>query len=200
MEKDKSICVFGDSTSWGAWDEEKGGWVNRLWLYMSNHEPYMPLFNLGIDGGNSKTILERFENEAKVRNAGVLIFQTGANDASRNLIDGPHSISLEDFKNNIEEIINKAKNITDNIIFTDLRNCDESKTSPVYWGDFYYLNKDIEKYSEILKGICEENEIPFIKIDKLEDDHFEDGLHPNAKGHQKIFLQVRDFLIHNKII
>jgi len=25
-----TICVFGDSTAWGAWDLERGGWVNRL--------------------------------------------------------------------------------------------------------------------------------------------------------------------------
>ena len=28
----------------------------------------------------------------------------------------------------------------------------------------------------------------------------EDGLHPNAGGHEKIFQKVKDFLIENKII
>ena len=34
-KKIESICVFGDSTAWGAWDMEKGGWVNRLWFYIN---------------------------------------------------------------------------------------------------------------------------------------------------------------------
>lgn len=28
----KKICVFGASITWGAFDNEKGGWVNRLKL------------------------------------------------------------------------------------------------------------------------------------------------------------------------
>jgi len=200
MEKDKSICVFGDSTSWGAWDEEKGGWVNRLWLFLADHEPYSPIFNLGIDGGTSKTILERFEKEAHVRNAGVLIFQTGGNDASTASLNGLCNISLDDFKKNILEIIEKAKLVTDKIVFLDLKNCDETKTLPVSWGEYYYNNENILKYSKAMEDICKEKGVLFLDIEKLENDEFEDGLHPNAKGHQKIFLQVKDFLLNKKLI
>jgi len=38
MPKPKSICIFGDSVSWGAWDMEKGGWVNRLWFYVAKRD------------------------------------------------------------------------------------------------------------------------------------------------------------------
>jgi len=34
----------------------------------------------------------------------------------------------------------------------------------------------------------------------LDNDDFDDGLHPNAKGHEKVFFQVRDSLIENKWI
>ena len=64
---DKSVCVFGDSTAWGAWDTEKGGWVNRLWLSLahgSEANDYFELYNLSISGGTTETILERFEKEA----------------------------------------------------------------------------------------------------------------------------------------
>ena len=30
--KDINILVFGDSITYGAWDKEKSGWVNRLRL------------------------------------------------------------------------------------------------------------------------------------------------------------------------
>ena len=35
--------------------------------------------------------------------------------------------------------------------------------------------------------------------DKTEED-FDDGLHPNAQGHRKIFEKVKDFLVENKWI
>ncbi len=34
----------------------------------------------------------------------------------------------------------------------------------------------------------------------LEKEDFDDGLHPNAAGHEKIFEQVRDFLIEKRWI
>ena len=102
-----SICVFGDSTAWGAWDMEKGGWVNRLWFHVAKREgdDYLNLYNLSIDGGTTETILARFESEAKVRNADALIFQTGGNDASYEHKDGNNVVSPEKFRINIEEII-----------------------------------------------------------------------------------------------
>jgi len=34
----------------------------------------------------------------------------------------------------------------------------------------------------------------------LDDDDFDDGLHPNAQGHRKIFEQVKGFMTKNKWI
>ncbi len=31
-----NICIFGDSITYGAFDTEKGGWVNRLHLYLDS--------------------------------------------------------------------------------------------------------------------------------------------------------------------
>jgi len=36
--------------------------------------------------------------------------------------------------------------------------------------------------------------------DSLEFSDLEDGLHPNAKGHEKMFQRIRDFLVENKVI
>ena len=83
MKKPESICIFGDSTAWGAWDMEKGGWVNRLWFHVAKRdEDYVEIYNQSISGGTTETILERFENEANIRGTDVIIFQTGGNDAS----------------------------------------------------------------------------------------------------------------------
>ncbi|MFA6254354.1 MAG: GDSL-type esterase/lipase family protein [Candidatus Paceibacterota bacterium] len=202
MKKPTSICIFGDSTAWGAWDLELGGWVNRLWLAIGkrDEENYLEIYNQSISGGTSETILERFESEAKIRNADALIFQTGGNDSAYEHTPGNYLVTPEKFKANIEEIIRRAKIITPNVIFMDLKNCDEAKTLPVPWIDIYYANDNIKKYGEIMRGVCRQNNVPFLDLKPLANEDFDDGLHPNASGHEKIFTQVRDFLITQKWI
>ena len=187
-----SICVFGDSVSWGAWDLEKGGWVNRLWFYVAKREgnAYVEVYNCSVSGGTTDTILERFEREAKIRGADALIFQTGGNDAAYEHTPDNYLIPPDKFRANLEEIIKRARKITNNIIFMELKNCDESKTMPVPWRDVYYTNKNIKKYVEIMKDVCEKNNILFLGLKPLTPKDFDDGLHPNAVGHEKIFVAV----------
>ena len=194
-----SICIFGDSTAWGAWDMEKGGWVNRLWLYTGKKaDGECEIYNLSISGGTTETILERFESEAKIREADAIIFQSGGNDSYLKGKDGPNQISIDQFRKNLEEIIGKAKNITPNIIFIGFKNVDETKTMPVSWKDIYYVNAEIQKYDEVMRVVCKENSIPYLDIfGLLKNEDFEDGLHPNTAGHKKIFEKVKDFLEEN---
>ncbi|MDP2668380.1 MAG: GDSL-type esterase/lipase family protein [bacterium] len=202
MKKPESICIFGDSTAWGAWDMEKGGWVNRLWLYVGEKtDGECVIYNLSISGGTTETILERFESEAKVREADALIFQSGGNDSCLKGKNGPNQIPIAQFRKNLEEIIKKAKNITSNIIFIGFKNVDESKTTPVSWKDIYYVNAEIKKYDEIMRDVCKENSVPYLDIfGLLNNEDFEDGLHPNSAGHKKIFEKVKDFLETHKWI
>lgn len=196
MSRPRSICVFGDSTAWGAWDLEKGGWVNRLWLSVGlRDEDYVEIYNLSISGGTSETILKRFQSEAKIRNADALIFQTGGNDAS--YTDSPENtlVSAEQFEKNLREIIEKAKEITQNIIFIGFKNCDETRTTPVSWCDFFYTNEQIEKFNSIMRKVCEENQVLFLDVySLLEAEDLFDGLHPSTSGHEKIFVKVQSFL------
>ena len=200
MNKIESICIFGDSTAWGAWDMEKGGWVNRLWLYTGEKtDGNCEIYNLSISGGTTQTILERFESEAKIRQADGLIFQSGGNDSYLRGKNGPNKIPLEKFRSNLEEIIRRAKGITQNIIFVGFKNVDESKTTPVSWKDIHYVNAEIKKYDEIMREVCEEYNIPYLDIFGLLDvTDFEDGLHPNSVGHEKIYARVKAFLEGNK--
>lgn len=200
--KMKSICIFGDSTTWGAWDIEKGGWVNRLWLYAGEKtDGECEIYNLSISGGTTETILERFESEAKIREADVLIFQSGGNDSCLKGRNGSNQIPADKFKNNLEEIIRKAKNITPNIIFIGLENVDETKTMPVSWEDIYYVNVEIKKYDEVMRDVCKANNIPYLDIfGLLKNEDFKDGLHPNTAGHKKIFERVKNFIEENKWI
>lgn len=180
---------------------EKGGWVNRLWLYVAKiKENYVEIYNQSISGGTTEMILERFESEAKIRNADAIIFQVGANDASYEHEPNNFLVQPQKFRENLLEIIRRAKKITDNVAFMDFKNCDESKTMPVSWIDIYYANKNIGRYSKIMEEVCRDNNTPFLDVGSLNNEDFYDGLHPNSEGHRKIFEKVKDFLQEKKWI
>ena len=181
---------------------EKGGWVNRLWLYFAEKtDDHCEVHNLSISGGTTETILERFEQEAKSRKADGLIFQSGGNDSYLIGKVGQNKILLDKFRKNLEEIIKRAKSVAPNIIFIGFKNVDETKTMPVSWKDIYYINAEIKKYNEVMKTVCQENNIPYLDIfGLLNNEDLDDGVHPNSIGHQKIFVKVKDFLEKNKWI
>ncbi|MFA5048135.1 MAG: GDSL-type esterase/lipase family protein [Patescibacteria group bacterium] len=189
------ICIFGDSTAWGAWDKEKGGWVNRLWLDQATSAEDIDIYNLSISGGTTETLLARFEAEAKIREADTIIFQTGGNDAAYDRDTKEHLVSPEKFAKNIEEIIRRARTLAKKIVFIGFDNCDETKTMPVPWCNLCYTNDFIQKYNGIMKDACNKHQIDFIDtFGLLEDSDFEDGLHPNASGHQKLFEAIKEKL------
>ena len=203
------ILVFGDSITWGAFDLEGGGWVERLKLYMWAKGD-IDVYNLGISGGKTPGLLERFESETKARieedEETIIVFAIGINDSY--FVHSKNSLMVppEQFKENIQKLIGLAQQFSSKIIFVGLTLVDESRTTPIPWDtDKSYKNENIKKYNEIIKSICKDKNIYFVEIfDKwLQSDYqtlLEDGLHPNSRGHHKIFETVKDYLVQNKII
>ncbi len=208
------ILIFGDSIAYGAWDKE-GGWVQRLRKFvdeknLTDSDFYCRVYNLGISGNSSKNLLERFEFETKQRlkesEETIIVFAIGINDSYFVHNENSHRVPINKFKENIQKLTDLAKKFSSKIIFVGLTSVDETKTTPIPRDiNKSYKNENIRKYNEIIKSICEENEILFIEIFedwiKLNYENLlEDGLHPNSEGHKKIFESVKEFLIKNKII
>jgi len=198
----KTICVFGDSIAWGAWDTEKGGWVERLKLHLwSVHEDF-EVYNLGISGDTTENLLKRFNVETEARKPDIVIFAMGVNDDIVKKSDGNHLVEIDQFEKNMKELVGKAQKFTNDIIFLGLQKVDETKTAPIPWQpDYFYYNKDIQEYDKKLQEITEKESVHRLPMfDLLQIEDLEDGLHPNAIGHQKIFEKVRDFLSEKKFI
>jgi len=208
------ILIFGDSITYGAWDKE-GGWVQRLRKFLDEKtltEPdfYCLVYNLGVSGDTTDDLLGRFEFETeqriKEKEEMVFIFAIGINDSQ--FVHSKNSLRVrpEKFKNNIQALINTAKQFSLKIIFVGLTPVDESRTTPIPWNtDKSYKNEYIRQYNDIIKTVCKANSFLFIEIfeplNKLDYKNLlEDGLHPNSSGHQKIFEIVKEFLNINKII
>lgn len=187
-----NICIFGDSIVWGASDHEKGGWVERIKTYcMENHED-VEVYNLGVSGDNTDDLLNRVESEAKAREADLIIFAIGSNDSQYIEIKSNRRVSPERFEDNLTKLSVIARDVTDKVIFVGLAGVDESKTMPIPWNPKkYYDNEGQDRYNEIITSFCRGNGFKYVDIGSVIGiDDLEDGLHPNSRGHGKIFEVV----------
>lgn len=198
-----TICIFGASITYGAWDLEKGGWVNRLRLYFDNINNLntTKVYNLGISGNTTSDLLKRFDIELEARKPNKIIFSIGNNDSVFLTKEKCQMTQIEKFEENIKTLISKSRKQTTDIIFTGLTPVDENKTTPIPWAaNKIYKNQYIEVYSEKIKKICKEEEVKFVdlynKFIKLKNykEILEDGLHPNSKGHQFMFEIIKQNL------
>jgi lysophospholipase L1-like esterase len=191
------VLVFGDSITQGFWDIE-GGWVSRIRKYydqqmidgIDDDPPY--IFNLGVSGDSSDDVLARFETETTVRATENLAFVVaiGVNDSRTKA--GANFSDTNRYEQNLRDIVTTAKQYSNKILFVGLTPCVEERSNPVSWGDTGYTNSRIKEFDETLRHLCEEEQVPFVKVYEpfakahAENDLLPDSVHPNNEGHQLI--------------
>jgi len=206
------IIIFRDSISFGKGEFPKIGWSGRLKNYFETEEKDIRnrIFNLGISGDNSNSLLNRIESEINARinrlfpdDRFVVMVAIGINDCIG--ISSPNNLQTkpEFFERNIKEIIKKTKKYTDDIIFVGILPVDEKKTNP-YDVNRYLLNKIINNYNEIIKKCASQNDVFFIDLYKnfiVKKYYFllYDGVHPNKKGYNLMYNIIKKFIIENVI-
>src|SRR3989344_4585662 len=111
---EKTICIWGDSDTWGAFDYEGGGWVERLKKYFWGHKDFTTVYNLGVDGDTSRRVLKRFDAEAATREPDTIIFAIGVNDSANREKRNNFWVPEKEFENNLHELVKRARIYTDN--------------------------------------------------------------------------------------
>lgn len=191
------ISIFGDSITYGAADYKEGGWVIRLRHFLdTNSNESITVYNHGVCGDNSDSLLERFKPECVSRQPNVIILAIGINDSQYvNTKDTPR-VSLQKYEDNLTKLMTQARGFTDKVVCIGITKVDESKTAPIPWDPTkYYDNENIAKYNASAEKMCQQTNVPFINLfDLLEPSDLEDGLHPNAQGHQKMFVRIKEAL------
>lgn len=178
MNKDIVSIIFGDSIAYGLFDDEYCGWVNRIRINLKRKNNF--IFNLAIPGQNSLDILNKFEKELINRyneeDEFKILFSFGIKDAL--LISNDNKI--DNFKNNVLEIIEKSKKYTENIYFIGLLKPDITIRKE-------YKLDNVILIDNCLEEICKLQNVKYIRIrDLISVDDLSDGLHPNEVGHKKI--------------
>ncbi|MBT3985019.1 hypothetical protein HOD38_03770 [archaeon] len=195
------LLVFGASITWGAFDLEYGGWVERLKThFLRNYkEKGIGVYNFAVSDNNTRGILEFLEHDIKkitrIESEELnLIFSLGSNDSRHNK-ENQIKVPIDEYEKNIKEIIKIGKNNSKRIIVIGPAKINESLTNP--WEDSgeYWKNENIEKYNQIVEKVCKEEQIEFISlINEIKESELHDGLHPNTQGHEKIFKKVKNSL------
>ena len=204
------ILVFGTSIDHGFWSSE-GGWVQilrrKLDRYSMNNEEDYSLYNLSISGDNTERILERIENEIKARDNGeeihVYLEVGGGNDSQVELETEDNWIPKDEYRENVEACIEIADEYAEKIVLFTTTPVDEDEVYPMPWKDTHgYLNSEKEAYTEILREISNEKDLPlvdfFSNLDtELFKRYLKDGVHPDTDGHRKM-LEVAEKELKDK--
>lgn len=196
------ILIFGDSIAWGAFDDEKGGWAERLktkYLSTFDNDNGVGVYNLSVSSNNTRGVLHSIENEIGKFNKiepddYILLFSIGCNDSACSSSIDDFGVPPDEFIHNLERIIAISKKYSQNIIFTGLTMVDEGLTMP--WGeDSFWENARIKRYNDEIDNICRDNDLEFIPLwNIITEADLSDGMHPDSAGHGKIFAQIDKYL------
>lgn len=197
------VLVFGASITQGYWDTQ-GGWVSRLFNHyaklkladINKEGEYPDIFNLGISADTTKDILVRFDSETKARQRPEMCFLFGGGTNNAREKNGQLFSTPLEYKADLKLLVQKARHYSDKILFVGLAPCDEAKTTPVFWDDIYYRNRNIGLMDQAMREMADEESLPYVPIfeaiqeEAKREQMFADGLHPNDAGHELIFQQV----------
>jgi lysophospholipase L1-like esterase len=190
------VLVFGDSISYGAWDTE-AGWVERLKreahikTVLSEGKEKVQIINLGIGGDTSTKILKRISSEIEARHSNswpfVFLIMIGTNDERS--VGGEVETSVEQFENNIRDIIKIAKQYSNKIAFLGIPPL--GKPVIAFKGQ-EYSDERVKVYEQKVQAIAYEADLIFEPVRPAFEQAGLDGLfaydflHPNDKGHALI--------------
>lgn len=195
------VLVFGDSIAYGAWDTE-GGWVERLkqdahsQTVNSKGATKLQVLNLGVGGDSSTKILKRLQVEIDARRSTswpfIFVFTFGANDERS--VDGKPETPIEQFRSNVEKIIETAKKYTQKILFVGTPPL--GRPTILFKGQ-EYSDERIREYEKCLCSVLQKYYVTFVPIRpvfeqaELQDLYSYDHLHPNNTGHKLIAAEVK---------
>ncbi|MDR2902042.1 MAG: SGNH/GDSL hydrolase family protein [Lactobacillales bacterium] len=190
----KTIGVVGDSIPEGSGDNEGKGWFIRMGeIICARYPGHFRFANMSNGGDIICDALHRLSYEAFSRNIKFLILNVGANDIKRRANSGFEiDLSVGIRQAYWEKMLKLAKKTGAKIMVLDILPIIEEKGNGI---NPIRYNSDIEAYNALIGALCQEHGVPFLRRyphwqnDSLQE-YYADGLHPNAKGHQRIAEEV----------
>ena len=196
------VLIFWDSIAEWYYDCEKWWWPNRLKTSYWNTDRTREIWLAWICWDTAEDIIRRLEFTTKdfiekFKEDVSFIFAVWINDSALiNMTSELYNIKV--FQENIEIIINMSQKFQPkNITFLWLTSVDENLTNPLIVSKTWkcYQNDRIREFNAIIKSTAKKEKCDYIDVIwLLNDDDLDDGIHPNAKWHEKIFKHVQNYL------
>lgn len=201
----KKIGLIGDSIGHGYYDEEKSGWFTRLsQLILKDHRGEYVFNNMSQSGDNIADATNRAVFEVLSREFDLILVNVGINDLRRRKnsdlqLDFSEGARIM-YWNRLLDILEKAKA---KIVVLDLTPVIENRYTEN--ASLIRYNRDVERYNEIIKEICQQRKISYFERynlwkNKNLENLYKDATHPNAQGHQIMAEEVYNYLKENKFI
>lgn len=201
----KNIGMVGDSIAHGYYDEQDLGYFARLAKkILANHSGEYVFNNMSQSGDNIADAANRAVNEVLSRSFDLIIVNVGINDLRRRK-DSDLQLDFSEgarkmYWNRLLDILTltQAK-----VVVLDLTPVIEERYTEQ--ASLIRYNKDVERYNEIIKRICDSRKINFFSRYNLWKDRelkalYKDATHPNAIGHQIMADEIYNYLCANKLI
>lgn len=194
------IVAIGASYCFGLGDSTHGGFIGRLKIWHENKDKDNNVYNLGISGKavgqTTVQILKRLQPEVSIREPDLILLVSGVNDVRRHASrENPCVTSREDFRKNIVEMIHQAKILAEVVVISPIPIREKHDSA-----DNYLLPKDVEEYAQIIQEVCIDEKVAYLDMyHELAQQEYtqlltSDGVHPNEKGHEKIFEKLKELL------
>jgi len=203
------VFAFGHSITFGHWDEE-AGWVMRLRKFLDEKalekpdEYYFEVYNLGVSGNDSSQLLERFSQELYEENETLILIQIGANDIHYLEEKEKVRVEKEEYTENLEALIEKARNYTDRVVLVG--EAYNGIEGPIPWDKEKHIRDErMGEYVDIQRKVAEDKDVPYVDLRGLREreewlDMLEDGSHPDSDGHELIYENVKEKLMKKGLL
>lgn len=202
------IFILGSSSVYGV-GGNSGGWGNLVKqalhskMYGENGvgEKY-EVYNFGKSGATIEFVQDTFPQQLKQYSRGgkiITIVNVGGNNAKAEGRPDNFVSTIEEFTKEMARLLDMLKDKSTHVIAVGSGFYDESKTNPkpnpLTGGQSFFTNKRRTEFQSRFKELCKKKEIVFVDVgvgekEWLQKYVYEDGLHPNQRGHELISKKI----------
>ncbi len=202
------ILCFGDSITYGEKDLKFGGWADRLKAeyfgqFAETPRQEISLYNLGIAGETTDGLVRRFETEVCARSIKgqnlLVVLAYGSNDIvihkDKNIVPEYY------FIRNLRYCIESAKKLRAKILLLSLLPISDLTEGLINQYGQLRFDRDIQTYNLAIKNLAHDMNCEYLDLyaplveNNKEEYLSRDGLHPNSKGHQLLYQDVKNKIL-----
>lgn len=190
-----ALYCFGDSITHGGCDDEMGGWVNRLKVRFMRAGHGDHVFNFGIGGDTAADLQRRFEHEMAHRNAEAITLAVGANDVQC-LGDESHPrFTADEYREHLVALVRRARRHARWVFVLGIGRIEADRCGRRPGKPVFLTDERVRLFDRLAREAADLTGAWFIPLnDVLQPDDLADGVHPNARGHERIAQRVYDSL------